>query len=633
MANTTINVDALTAEQKIHLPPSPALSRFSEILNARHQPWCDYRVGDKEKLKLKPYTEEDLASVIENLEHYELARALFGAALHGDLKIAQAVWSARGPFEVVHEHHEYFELINGTSVRQATGANHRFTNPNSLAEVKELLEWLPTVGFGFMTGVGSEHAILLESSYLKMPISQLAHKVAYTGDLPTLSDGVVSNPELMLALSDQARVSNLPEAYDDILCWVPNEQVAQFQDHLKPFVVHQGLSLTRQKTAEEGTGFHRQRFALSECTNELFEQVSSRGVTGGRPQHYSRLWSFNSFDMRLEPAAGLKDYHSEAVLPYQASPAIIHGFDHKPGHTLCHTSVKFLTNFMPDRVDPAQLQKALKFAESYFPLDLLCIATEGIENCDPSCLRIRTGFMRGQGRGVSDFNDLLGFIGDDSPIKEQVRREVPRALFDFMANLQCELNLNDKTLLAMKQGLGVDNTGFGVRLDSKGIQRLHDAGYQFSPETVTHLPQRHSPTGRQLTYERMSHTDTEVYLHLSGEYVTAAGSPKPETPELKNAYQNALRMNLWPAETPRPENLRKAIIQAAAKKKPGDSNNDRALRAWFDLEGIENCIKAADTVSQVDFLRRHFGHNEVKPYLGLTSRKIRVRLVEDDLGM
>lgn len=633
MANTTINIDALTAEQKLHLPPSPALSRFGEILNARHQPWCEYRGNEKEKLKLRPYAEDELLATIDSLEEYELGRALFGAALHGDLQVAKAVWSARGPFEVVHEHGQYFELINGTAARQSTAANHRLTNTGSLSELKELLEWLPTVGFGFMTGVGSEHAILLDSSYLGRPISQLAHKVAYSGDLPTLSNGIVENPELMLALSDKSSASSLPEAYDDILCWVPNEDVAQFRDHLKPFVVHQGLSLTRPKTAEEGSGFHRQTFALSECTKELFDQVDSRGVEGGNAQRYPGLWAFNGFEMRLEPAAGLKDYHSESVLPYQASVAVIHGFDHKPGHTLCHTSVKFLSNFMPGREDPVKLHQALAFADTYFPVDLLCVAKEGNENCDPSCLRIRTGFMRGQGRGVSDFNDLLRFFGDDSPMKEQVRREIPRPLIDFMANLQCELNLNDRTLLAMKQGLGVDNTGFGVRLDSQGIQRLHDAGYQFSPNTVTHLPQRHSPTGRQLTFERMSHTDTEVYLHLAGEYVTAAGSPKPETPEMKNAYQNALRMNLWPAETPRPESLRKAMIQAAAKKKPGDSNTERALRAWFDLEGIENCIKAADTVSQVDFLRRHFGHNEVKPYLGLTSRKIRGRLVEDDLGL
>lgn len=633
MASTTINIDALSAEQKIHLPPSPALSRLGEIFAARHQPWADYPVGGKEKLRQKPYTAAELTDAINGLEHYEVARALVGAAMEGDLEIAKAIWAARGPFEVVHEHRGYLELINGTSVRQSTQAKHHLPSAKSLSDVKELMEWLPTIGLGFMVGVGSEQSMLLDSTYLEVPIRKLAHKIAYTGELPSLSRGVVSNPELMIALADKARTSHFPEAYDDILCWVPNEEVAEFQEHLKPFVVHQGLSLVRPKTPEEGSGFHRQTFALSECTETLIAQVDSRGIENGDSKNYSRQWSFRGLEMRIEPAGGLAEYASEALLPYLASEAIAHGFDHKPGHTLCHTSVAFLCNFMPGREEPLKLQEAMQFAEQYFPMDLLCVAKEGKDKCDPSCLRLRTGFMRGQGRGVSNITDLLRFFGDDSPLKDQVRREVPRPLVDFMVNLQCDISIDGKTLLAMKQGLGMDNSGFGVRLDSQSLQMLHDAGYQFAPGTATHLPQRHSATGRQLTYQRMSHQDTEVYLHLSGEYVTAAGSPKPETPELKNAYQNALRMNLWPAETPRPENLRKAMIQAAAKKKPGDSNQERALRAWFDLEGVENCVKAADTVSQVDFVRRHFGHNAVQPYLNLTSRKIRGRLIEDDLGM
>lgn len=633
MANMTINLDALTAEQLKHLPASASLSRLGEIFAARHQPWCAYPIGGQAKLNQKPYTQADLADAIQGLEHYEVARALVVAAIHGDLEIAKAVWEVRGPFEVVHEHLQYHELINGTAVRQNTGSNNRFSNAQSLAEIKELLEWLPEVGLGFMVGVKSDYALLLESAYLEEAIKKLSHQTVYDGELPTLSGGEVSNPELLHALLDQSRTSRFPEAYSDILCWVPDHEVAQFGDMLKPFDVYSGLSLVRPRTPEEGSYYHRQTFQLHECTQELMGQVRSRGIEGGHSQSYPATWDFQSFDMRIEPRGGINEYPSEVVACYQANQALRHGFGHKPGHTLCHTSVDFLSKFNPGYLDSEKFKAANEFVVGYFPLDLLSIAWEGKENFDGGCLRRTGGYRRGQGIGTSNVSDLLSYFGDDSPIKDHVRRELPRPLVDFMINLQCDTTLDAKTLLAMKQGLGRDNTGFGVRMDSKGLQLLHDAGYQFSPETATHLPQRHSATGMQLTYARMSHKDTEVYLHLAGEYVSSAGSPMPETPELKDAYSNALRMNLWPAETPRPESLRRAIIQAAPKKKADDSNTGRALRAYFDLEGPENCIKAADTYSQVEFLRRHFGYDPVHKLLKLTTPKIRGRLLEDDLGM
>lgn len=634
MATTTINVQALTADQRLHLPPSPALSRFGEILTARHQPWCEYLGNDKDKLRQKPYTEADVVAAIDNLEDYELSRGLVGAAFHGDLKLAQQLWDRRGPFETVHVKAQYQEIINGTAVRQSTGAQHKLTNAETINEVRQLMEWLPSVGLGFMVGVGSKHSLLLESAYLDAPIKHLARPSAFTGELPVLSQGVITNPELLIALRDKQAASSIPEAYSDILCWVPAAQVDEFPDHLKPFKVQQGLHLVRPKTPEEGTGFHRQEFSFSECTEKLFSQVERRSIINASTAMQPATWDFNILEMRIEPAAGLSGYPSEMVLTYQATEAIKHGFDHKPGHVLCHTSVEFLSGFPVSSVDPERSKAASAFAKDYFPIDLLSLSREGTANFDASCIGKRTGFALGSGKGHSNIRDLYYAFGDDSPIRDQVR-SLPRPIIDFMIGMNPLANLDCRSMLALKQGLGIDNTKFGAQLNSVDLQKLHDGGYRFADASVTRLPQRHTSTGKTLTYERMSSEDTEVYMYLAGEAAKTAGTPEDEvkTQELHTAYQNALRMNLWPSEMPRPEDLRKAIIQAAAKKKPGYLNHDRALRALFDLEGIENCIKATDSASQVDFLRRHFGHNEVQPFLNLTTRKIRGRLVEDDLGL
>lgn len=635
MANTTINVQALTPEQRLHLPSSPALTRLGEILTARHQPWCEYQMGNKDKIEQKPYTKDDLSAAIAALEDYELSRAMVVAAFHGDLPIVREIWVERGPFETVHEKAQYHEIINGTAVRQGTSATHLLTNSASILQIRLLLQFLPVVGLGFMVGVGSEHALLLDSSQLETPIKHFSHASQYTGELPTLSNGVVRQTELLLALQERMSDSSFPEAYRDILCWVPDEEVAQFEGNLKPFKVHQGVHLIRQKTAEEGSGFHRQVFSFEECSEQLMNSVDRRSIVNLEIVRHKGTWDLNAVEMRVEPADGINGYPSEIVLGYQASEAIKHGFDHKPGHTLCHTTVDFLYGFGLVQINREKYQIAADFALKYVPLDLMALSKEGPDRFDAGCLRRPPGFFIGMGKGHSTMRDLYYALGDDSPIQDHVRKALPRPLIDFMISYHCHVNLDVRSMLGLKQGLGIDNTKFATPLSSMDLQKLHDSGYRFSDATVTHLPQRYTSTGRQLTYERLNSEDTEVYLNLAHEMIILTGGPEDEIngSALDNAYHNALRMNLWPAETPRPESLRKAIIQAAPKKKSGDTNNDKALRAYIDLEGVENCVKVTDSVSQLDFVRRHFGHNAVAPFLHLTTQKIRGHLLEDDLGL
>jgi hypothetical protein len=629
---------AAEAHKLLHKQPSHALSLLEVILTSRHQPWCSYQGRRVPSGVNATHSAQDIGASIENLEEAELARALVRACLHGDLDIAQAIWSIRGPFEIHHEHRQHHEVINGTAVRQGTEASHLLTNAKSIKDLDQLMGWMPTVGLGFMVGVGSEHALLLESAWLEEPIKALAHKVSYAGALPILSEGAILHPELVIALQEKQRSSGLTEAFEDILCWVPDEEVANFPDHLKPFEVNQGLHLIRPRAAGDAEPyFHREMFALEQCTEELISQVSTRSVSNATTQNHPGVWDMDYLELRVTPKNDLiSSYPSNVVLGYQASKALQFGFDHKPGHTLCHTSVDFLSGFQVCEVDRERYKEAAAFTENYFPLDILSMKWEGPEKFFATCLRKQPGFYLGRGK-VSAYSNIMEFyraFGNDSEIRDQIRSALPRPLVNLMMQLNCTTNLDLSSMLALQQGLGIDNEGFGAQLDSLDLQKLHDAGYRFSDQTVTQLPQRYSSLGRQLTYERLNSSDTEVYLNLAKEQIHPAQESEREirTRAQENAFHNALRMNLWPAEEARPESLRHGIIQAA-RKKPDNTNFDRALRAWFDIEGVENCLKAADSVSQVDFLRRHFGHTVVKPLLNLTSRKIRAKLLEDDLGL
>jgi hypothetical protein len=92
-------------------------------------------------------------------------------------------------------------------------------------------------------------------------------------------------------------------------------------------------------------------------------------------------------------------------------------------------------------------------------------------------------------------------------------------------------------------------------------------------------------------------------------------------------------MGLWPSETTKPKSLSDALVMASRRKNWGDSNAEMALKAYIDVAGVEACVQAAKSDAHWMFMDRHFGREALTPYLKLTSRLTRGRLLENDLGM
>lgn len=627
--------DEIKARQKLHPTLSEAFKRLEEIFVARYQPWALAAFTGRATYDPVSYTEADLRNTIHELHKDELARALVRACIHGDLHIAKLLWGARGPFQIEHTHQGLQEVINGSVVKPSTDVSQALINVESAEDLAELMEWLPTVGLGFMVGRGSASCFLLASDDMEFAIKNVAWKSHFEGILPTLAEGVVSQPELMLALKQKAENSAYPKSYSDILVWATPQLIAEFPEDLSPYTAIQGLTL-ESTTKLTGKDPELKLVPFEQCDEALMKTLTRIVLEQGHLNVYLGDWNYYRFDLTLEPKHGPDLMRSEMVLGYMASEVMQFGYDQKPHHQLCRTNIQFLNQFPIGQVEDRNLQAATDFTKDYFPLDLVVKDNGPDKLIYGSCVRPVKGISMGSGRGIANTERLYKLLGDDSPIRDLLRKTLQRPVVQMLVDLKPKVSMDAHAMLALHQAFGMNNAGLSMTLKANDLQVMHDAGFKFSEQTVTRLP--HVFGSKLPRYERQSGTDTDVLLNLSAEITEAdafvfMGAADQIAPVLVNGYDNAIRMGLWPAETPKPKSLTDALVMAARRKKWSETNQEMALKSYINDAGIESCVNAAKKDSHWFFLDAHFGREALTPYLKLTSRATRGRLLEGDLGL
>jgi hypothetical protein len=620
--------DEIKAQQKLHPRPSQALKRLEEIFVARYQPWAQAAFTGRATYDPVSYTEADLRNTVHELHKDELARALVRACIHGDLEIAKLLWGARGPFEIDHTYKGLQEIINGSVIKPSTDVSQALINVESAEDLAELMEWLPTIGLGFMVGHGDTSCFLLASDDMEFAIKNVAWKSHFEGTLPTLAEGVVSQPELMLALKQKAEGSAYEMSYSDILVWATPQMIAEFPEDLSPYTAIQGLTL-ESTTKLPGKDPELKLVPFEQCDEALMKTLTRNVLEQGNLNVYRGDWNYYRFDLTLEPEHGPDLIRSEMVLGYMASELMQFGFDQKPGHQICRTNIQFLNHFPIGSVQESNLQAATEFTKDYFPLDLVVKDNGPDKVIYGSCVRPVKGISMGAGRGSANTERLYKLLGDDSPVRDPLRKTLQRPVVQMLVDLKPKISMDASALLALHQAFGMDNAGLSMTLEANDLQKLHDAGFKFSDQTVTRLP--HEFGSKLPRYERQSGADTDVFLNLDVA-LTKAGVSK-SSPEAVIAYANAIRMGLWPAETPKPKSMEDALRMAARRRKWGTTNQEMALKSYITEAGIEACVKAAKKDSHWLFMDEHFGRAALKPYLKLTSNATRGRLLEGDLGL
>lgn len=622
-----------TPKPEWKMPPtgSTAFRRLEEILEARYLGWVEFSLRAEAAYSPRSVGPNDIEGAIRDLEPDELARALVRACFHADVTIAKEIWAKRGPFAVEYQEGKHQVLINDEATETGTKTLHCLTNAKTISEIEELFEWMPSVGLGFMCGTGTDTALLLQSHRVERPIKHLSWASSFTGELPVFSYGSVAQPELMLALDEKMRASHYEDSFDHILCWVEEGTMHEFPDEFDAFESIQELYLKRKGAdgKDEIRILH-----VSDVTDEALSDVSKRSIVEGEIVNSDAPWSYHGLSLETFPVKP-NGPQNNLVLGYQADEPLKHGFNHKPGLVLCRTRVSFLRQFNIGLVQQDNLAKAKAFTAGYFPLDLMTLEVPQTNDVVRSVIvRLDNGMRQGTRDTPYFIRSLYRAFGNDSPIQSNIQKAMTPPLLDYIHGLYSDVTLDAESMLALFQGLGIDNKGYRVDLNYKGLQILYDAGFKFSEDSVIATSLQTAPSGRTIQH-RLSTEDTDVMLNidstLDGAMVT--NGSLEERKAWDNRYTNALSMSLWPAETPKPESLVDALVKAGRKKKWGTTVPETALLTYIDQAGIEACADAAKTAPHWAFLKEHFGREAMTPFMRKIPAKVRGSILMDDIGL
>jgi hypothetical protein len=578
-------------------------------------------------------------NTINDLEPQELGRALVKACFSADLSTAKAIWEMRGPFVVECQEINNQILIDGEVVEDDSRWKRLCDREElEIEEVQELMEWMPTVGLGFMCGVGTDTALLLQPNRIETPIQQLSWASHFDGSLPVFSFGSVDQPELMLALDEKVRNSHYADSFDQILCWVEEATLREFQGEFDAFEPIHSLYLKRS-VAE---GDEVRIIPMSEVTEQVLSDVSRKSIRRGNIVHSDAPWSYQGLTLEILPVeAG--NPADNMVLAYQADAVLKHGFKLKPGHVLCRTRVSFLREFSLGPVRQDNLSKAIAFAASYFPLDLMMLRVPQPKLVmESGCVRLING-LRLDSQSSYLIQNLYKALGNDSQLQPHLQKSLTPALLGYLGGIYCDVTLQADSMLGLFQGFGIDNKGYRIELDYLDLQRLHDAGFKFSNDssTINPIPYSSAYAGPE---HRNDSAKTEVRLDLGSmddamstsfeDALFGDGDVQEKQVETwERRFINAFDMNLWPVQSQRPSSVLDALGIAGKRKEWGESHFELALLAFIDQAGLEACAQVAKTEQHWDFMKRHFGQEALSPYIREIPRTVRGGILMDAIGL
>jgi hypothetical protein len=572
----------------------------------------------------------------DGLTKDELAIGLISACMVGDLPVAQAIWSEAGPLEMSFERGKHQNLVNGQAIGRLVKTDIYFESSVNTGRLAELFEWMPTVGLGFLCGVNAEGSMLLDSDYIGDAL-RMARTDPFDGALPSLAQGRVDHPELLMALATKRDQSAYTESYDEIMCWATPEMVTAFPEHLAAYKSTHSISYKVWPAPSE-VSHPLMSTPLAQLTDEFIDRI--RPVPGHmyQPEEDDTSISFINLKLKTMRVDDRLDIIDMTVLKRFLTEPLQHGFDFPSGKVLCRTTVGFLQQFELGDVKLDNLEKSERFCSGYFPMDIILFKNDKHKYADARSVKFDIGV---QTEGFNDFggiNELFRMLRNDHPLQSRVREAIPLKLWDFLAGSNVGYPISYDAMIGLHEGLGFDNKKVTLSLTVQTLEILHKAGVKFAPGTQCFL------TDSDVRKARNQKGIIGVSLDIAGSLV------KDSAPERAarhaNAFKLAVSMNLWPAETEAPANLEEALKLAARKKvwekelnaKSNQKDlaayaHENALKAYIERAGIEACVDTVKSASQWNGLVTLFGREAIKPYLPRSPKDFRGKLLESDMGL
>lgn len=615
---------------------SERLKRYQELLVLRCQPWAKDKYPGKEQIRwesIAPSGPQELESVLQGLSGPQLAVALAHAGFCGDREVGQRLIDTHGPIETHIEVKGHQTLLNGEPLHFAW-AMHYLRNAESPAAMAEVMEWLPTVGLGWMVGVGSEHCVMFdENTTIDRALKQVI-KPEFEGTLPSLVNGRIEQPELLLALHERNTSTHYPKAYQKILLWVPERTVAQFPDDLTAYESVQTAyfrDLEKHIRPDQSV-----TLPLTEIEPAFLDQVRNwwaRGIDQNRPDNDLIL---QNIILRTTSTRATMDLEGDMLLVHQANQAIQLGFWGRPGMVLCESTVDFLSQFEIGPQNPANTLRSQAYVQVYAPIDLM-IRAYGDKSRENAMNYIRQyGFELSGDTPKTTFNRLVGLLNTPEPFATQMRGVLNKPLMAFLNSNYGDKHAWASTLVTLHREYGINNEGIAINCSGDAIETLYEGGFRFADSTVVDIEDLVGNRSEILNGGSKSKPGQVTF--------TYAGMENYDDARIHDVQVKAQRLGLWLSDAKKPESVSESITSLVKRKI--DNKKPRGQAAWYLANsgifahkaflaeaGPEACAQVAKTEKHWHVLNEVFGVQALKPYMKETSLQIRGALFSKDLGL
>lgn len=538
---------------------------------------------------------------IDRLNETDLAECMFTAAIRGRTKLMRVLVAQRGPIPVKFEHLQTKEYkLNGRKFE--LDLMYMFSHISSSADLKALFAAVVEFGMEGLLEQGPTYPLILElidKTFKRDGVNE----VLFSGLLPELRRDELSHPELAIALNKESEGPVTPDAYKPILCWASRDMLGQFPESLAPL--------------------------------EPFQELKYRDpVTEGWTTHFNPDAPAAPINISVGVRASQNNAEfADFLFPMMAPEITRMGFEDSEGRVLCETTTDFLLRFPTVNHSIENDRVVKEFVENYCPFEIMALQAATI------CSRefdhkvphyafeasLVTRFRYGD-------NQLFEMLSLDHPLRDKVLSMMTQQQWRLLVKEFDSPSFTAKSLLALRDTFGLDNTGMSLKLTLPTLLALKEAGYRFCDETRAfenkgrfewHL-YNDNATPKSLVMLSFSGRDWHSRFddQLTGDQVIDC---------IIGEYQQILPMNLWPSESEKPTDAASALKLLYAYD--GDTYGTHVtLYAYLRTAGIEACIQAA-ALEHWSKLMDVFQKDDFKPYLKTMPSKARGIFLESEIGL
>jgi hypothetical protein len=538
---------------------------------------------------------------IFRLNEADLAECMVTAAIQGRTSLMKVLVAQRGPIPVKYESGQLsVDMLNGQPY--TPNLSYMLKHISCSADLKSLFSAINEFGIQGLMEPGPTYPLLFQFIDRKVKRNWVKGGESFSGRLPELRKDQLSRPELAIALNEASEGPVTPQAYKPILCWATRDMLGQFPERLAPLAPMQKVNY---------------RYSMEDW------KANCNPDDPGSP-----------IIIEVGVVASRKNAEfADFLFPLMAPEIARMGFEDSEGRVLCETTTDFLLSFPTVNHSIENERVVREFVESYCPFEIMALqaATICSRDFDHGVPRfefdasLQTRFQYGDNR-------LFEMLSLEHPLRYKVLNMMAKGQWLSLVKEFDSTSFTAKSLLALRDAFGIDNTGMSLKLTLPMLLELKEAGYRFCDETRAfenrgrfeqHL-QSNTVKPKNLVMLNYSGRDWHSRFddQLTGDQVIDC---------IIGEYQQILPMNLWPSESEKPTDVASAL--RILNEYDGETYGTHVtLYAYLRTAGIEACMQAAASEHWVK-LMDVFPKAEFRPYLKTMPNKARGLFLEDEIGL